>query len=98
MKRNLNKVLTTFDGEEMQSANGNVATAKIVIVDALIAQDIGLSATDKVKHFNLAEHIVQSNDPVELKIEELQLIKDAVGKHFNPLVVGKVYRILEDEE
>ena len=98
MKRNFNQELTTFSGEKMKSVDGSTATAKSVIIDALLADDRQLSGTDKMKHFALAEKIHKSDDSVELSTEDLTIIKGAVGKIFAPMVVGQVYRIIEEIE
>ena len=100
MKRNFDKVLTTFEGEEMKIAENKMATARVVIDDALLAEDPKMSGTEKMKNFVLAEkvHKTPNGESVELSTEELTIIKNSVGKIYKPLVVGQVYRIIEGEE
>lgn len=100
MKRDLNKVLTTFNGEEMKLNEGGkeAATAKAVIVDALLAERPQQSGTDKMKSYELAEriHLTPDGELIELSVEDLTLIKDVVGLIYRPLIVGQVYRIIEE--
>lgn len=100
MKRNFDKVLTTFDGEQMKLKEDGkaLATAKAVIVDALLAERPNQLGTDKMKCFELAERIHKTGpgEGTELTVEDLTTIKDAVGSLYKPLVVGQVYRIIEE--
>lgn len=97
MKRNFNVVLKTFDGEEMKGNGGKTATGVSAVVDGLLADDRQLSGTDKLKRFSLAEKIYKAGDSeVELNTEELNLIKEAVGTVFSAIVVGQIFRIIEE--
>lgn len=71
---------------------------KKVCIDALILPKVGdkTSPEEKVKRFKLAMRIEEGD--TEITIEEAALLKDLVGEMFGPLIVGRVWEILENTE
>ncbi len=71
-------------------------TLKSVCTDALLnqQQDDKMSGDDKVKHFNLAE-IVYAGGEIDLKSEQIALLKELIGKRYFPLIVGPAFKVLE---
>lgn len=95
MKKNLDTKITTLKGEEVP-VNGEPATVRGIVVDALLAQMPGENpdSKEKVDRYKLA---VRLNDGGEqdLTPEEIVLIKKLVGKNYGPLVVGQVFALLD---
>lgn len=53
-----------------------------------------MDAKQKVELYLLSKKIAGRGD-VELTTEEVVLLKERVGKAYNPLVVGRVYEVLD---
>jgi hypothetical protein len=94
MKLNLNKPIKDLDGNIIEKI-----TAKSLIRDALVTlgeDDKNLSGEAKYTQFSLALRITEAGDgEVELSSEEITKIKALVGRMFYPLVVGRLFDILE---
>jgi hypothetical protein len=95
---NTNTVITNLVGEPMKDmdANGEAtdATLKSTIVNALLSPVQKEQGTEKVKKYELAKRIYEA-DEIELTAEEITLIKSRVGDTFVPIVVGRVFEMLE---
>lgn len=76
---------------------------KPVLIGSLIVQALGVpdqadSPELKVKRFDVSLRVhraAKANEPVDLTVEEAADIKKVVGKHFAPLVVGRIYELLD---
>lgn len=105
MKVNFSQKLTQINGQPLLDADapnedGNSikqATAKSVVVNALMFPDTTDSGEGKLKKWNLANRIYSSDREVEISVEEANVIKKSVGKSFGPVVVGPVYNLLEGD-
>ena len=92
------KVLVNIAGEPLKDSVNGVAvdvTVKTVIVNALLnpmEKDTGMQKLEKEE---LARKVYQ-NDSVDLTIEQVKLIKDRIGEMYAPIVVGQVWRLLEN--
>ena len=95
---NVNQVLKTMDGQVMQDNDGQGkaidATAKLVIVNAILSPVEKESGIDKVKKYELAKKVYAS-DEVDLNEDEIKLIKDRVGEGFAPIIVGQIFELLK---
>lgn len=65
--------------------------------DALMRFEDKEKADEKLKKFNLGMKI-NKDIIVDLKAEEIVLLKETIGKHYAPVVVGRMYEILENED
>jgi hypothetical protein len=73
------------------------ATLRTVLLGACLntlRADELMDAKQKVELYLLSKKIASKGD-ADLAIEEVALLKDRVGKAYNPLVVGRVYEILD---
>jgi hypothetical protein len=97
MKINFAKELMMIDGKtKMPAADGNIATVKGAVIDALLAtynDEQNLAGAEKLKRYKLAMRI--SNDETEFESEEVTLFKTLTGKAYGPIVVGQVWDTLE---
>lgn len=57
----------------------------------------GMAGAEKEKRFRLAMKLFDQS-PVELSAEEVVCVKDAIGKAFMPLIVGRAFQILDPSE
>lgn len=69
-----------------------------LIVTNLIGEDAKATPEERFNNFRLASKIKDTEDEVELSIEELATIKKKVGENPMPLVVGRVWEALETLE
>ena len=103
MKRNLNVVLKTLDGQPLKEEHNGTARDVLLsrlAVNALLANyedEKNLSGDDKVKRFKLAQQINDADGEVEVTAEQVSLLKSLIAKGYTPLVVGQAYEILEGE-
>lgn len=96
MKRIVTTVLTDLHGEAMNGAGGPL-TLRSACVDALLGayqDEVALPGEEKYRRFQLATKL-SSSDEVDLTAEEITQLKKLVGKAWSPLVVGRVYELLE---
>ncbi len=93
--KNFDATIKNFDGTEVLDA-GKPIQLKSFIVNALTAEftDERVTGDEKLRRFKLAEAVYKGGD-IELKIEDMSLIKDLVGKAYSALIVGQVYQVLE---
>ena len=87
-------VLVGEEGKE------EVLTLRLVCtrsLTAILRQDDSVKGEEKLRRGMLAERIYV-NDEVELKAEEVALVKELVGRLYGPLVVLRVWRMLDPAE
>lgn len=95
MKVNFIVPILDIEGKEIKKEDGRTAFAlKDACVGALMANDEKLDGSEKMKRFLMATKI-QAAKELELKIEEVVLLKEVVGKNYGTLVVGRVFEILD---
>lgn len=87
--------LKTLDGGPVVDASGPV-TVRSVAVNALLANypDEHPTGEEKLRRYQIAR-AVHAGGKVELRVEDVALIKLLVGKAYSPLVVGPVFEALE---
>lgn len=73
---------------------GAPLTLGIVAANALLADEKGLTGTQKIERFELAKKIY-SGGSLELSEEERVRIKELVEKNYPPLVYARVIELLE---
>ena len=93
MKVNLKTSLKAFDGADVTDATGPVLISTLCI-NALMKEDT-VAGAEKMKRFLLARRIYDAEGDLDITVEEASLIKDLVGSTFAPIVVGRVYELLE---
>jgi hypothetical protein len=69
-----------------------------VIQTNLLSEDKNATPTDRFNYYRLASRIKDAEGEVEFTLEELKLIKDKVGQNSMPLVVGRVWEVLDGLE
>ena len=89
------EVLKDLDGKPIKHESGELTLGEAATI-ALLApyQDEQAKGDTKAKRFLLAIKVRQATD-VKLTAEEVKEIKDVVAKAFAPLVVGRVWEIID---
>lgn len=98
MKTDFNTEILDFNGKPIPYRDGSEivnTTAKRICIAGLTAALKGeesLPGDKKFQRYQIAQKI---NDDKEISIEEAKIIKEVVGKGFDPLIVGRIYELLE---
>lgn len=110
MKIDFNVVLKTVFGKPMQGEPKVDSENRIIgfedctlggaCLQGLFASkaDEGQSGQQKMERHRIAAKVAQSletKQPIDLKVEEVSLIKELVGKHVNSAAVGAVWDEIE---
>ncbi len=96
----IDTALRDFDGEAINDTKGKPATVRGACIEALLAvfqDEQNLSGEEKLKRFQLALKVKESQPVADFTVEELSLMKKLVGKAYAPLIVGQTYTILESK-
>jgi hypothetical protein len=93
MKINVAQPILDLDGKQIDGE----ATLRKACVQVLLNPlkgDDGQSGQDKASLFALAMQINSEDEP-DLAIEDWAKIKERVGRGYGPLVVGRVYAMID---
>ncbi len=100
MKRNFDQLLTGLGGkpllnEDQQPTN---LTLGAICVQALLMTfpDEQVTGEEKFRRYQLAERLSTGGE-VEVTAEEVALLKNLAGKGYVPLMVGAVWKALEEQ-
>jgi hypothetical protein len=98
MLRDFNTNILDVQGNPIVTA-GKPMTVREAIGNALHAalQGEQPNGDEKYKRFQLSLKIETSDGKPDLTTEDLSRIKDVVGKAFGPLVVGRVFDLLDQK-
>lgn len=96
MKIDVTAVLLDRAGEPMRNEAGafTLREALITALDAPLDTDKALTAAQKLEMHRLALRIYEQDEP-DLAAEEVVLLKARVGAGFRPLVVGRVFEMID---
>ena len=99
MKIDFSKELIGYDGEPLKEGD-KIITLAMVCCNALgnpAPDEAQLPGEEKARRFDLAVAVYASKGPLDLKVEQVALIKSLIGKLYGPMVVGPVWKLLEGE-
>jgi hypothetical protein len=96
MKIDFSAVIKDLDGDPVKDGEKDATLGRVACTALLAsyADEQNLAAEDKVRRFRLAE-IAAKGGEREVKVEDVALIKQLIGKAFAPLVVARAYDIIE---
>jgi hypothetical protein len=112
MKVNVTQPIKELDGSQLMTGKDTCPTCRqtvgkteqmtlrSVVVDALLTtfgDERELSGEDKLKRYDLAVQIYAC-DEMQLKAEEVALIKKLVARRYGPLVTGQAWAMLDPKE
>lgn len=97
MKVNLSTPILDHRGQPAVDENQNQITAKDVIVQALLmgGRAENKSEEEKYKQYVLLTSISEGSDEIDLKAENIVLIKTLVNEVYPALVYGRVRDIID---
>jgi hypothetical protein len=100
MKIKLNETLKNLDGATILMSPADRSKEyqlKEVIISSILTPIEKESQEDKWKKYEIFKKVRDVNDEVELKAEEIALIKKCIG-HFQPqLIMGQCFEMIEKQ-
>ena len=102
MKIDYNQKLKSLSGKELKDNQTNEDLClKDVCANALLGlfdDERKLEGKEKLRRYQLANKIYGAKEPIELKSEEITLLKTLVSKAYAALISGQVWKILDPAE
>jgi hypothetical protein len=95
MKVKVNNPLKDVEGHPLQGEKGKTLTMRDVCINSLLTPVQGDDEKLKWEKYEIFKKLRDATDEVELKLEELNIVKKAVGKLQPPLLMGQVWEMLE---
>lgn len=98
MKIDFNQFILNLKDEPIKDG-GEDLTLGTVCTAALLNADFRESdAKEKFSRGSLALKISDTEGPINLKAEEITLLKELVGKVWNPLIIARAFPMLDSAE
>jgi len=97
MLRNFNLAILDMAGNAIKDEENKAVTLGTVCVNALLstAQSDTTPGQEKAARYKLAMKIHGEAGDVDVTAEDISRMKDLCGKIYGPLVVGRVWELLE---
>jgi hypothetical protein len=96
MKVKINQQLKGADDKPLQSEKGQPITFKDIAVHSILSPIQGDDEKKKYEKYEIYRKMRDAKgDEVELKTEELNILKQAIGKVQPPLVMGQCWDMIE---
>ena len=95
MKVKVNNQLNDVEGKPLQGDKSKTLTMRDVCINSLLTPVQGDDEKIKWEKYEIFKKLRDATDEVELKLEELSLLKKAVGKLQPPLLMGQIWEMLE---
>ena len=95
MKIKINQKLKDSDDKDIIIGNRPAMTLRDVIVSSILNPAEKETQEQKYEKYSLFKKLKDAKDEVELKIEDIALIKKAIGEIQPPLVLGQCWDLLE---
>lgn len=99
MKVNLNDTIKNLKGEpiKIRDTEENM-TLKFLCMEALIGtyeSEKSLSGGKKAERWQFATRLQSTVGNIDLKSEEISLLKELIGMAYTPLAVGQAWQLLD---
>ena len=101
MEVNVSHAFKNLDGKPIKDDEGTEFTLKMACTNALLANhpnEKDITGTEKARRYNLAMDIHKAKDKIDLRSEDVTLLKELIAKMGSPLVVGQAYEILDPKK
>jgi len=95
MKVKINQILQGSEEQALKGPKGNPLTMREVCINSLLIPSQGDDEKLKWERYEIFKKLRDAKDEVELKLEELNIIKKSVGRTQPPLIMGQCFEILE---
>lgn len=101
MKVKINETLLGYDGDPIEMQEGGTdpfaltlrKACCMALLRAMSSQQC--EGLEKMERFDLCRRIYEADDDIELKAEEIVLLKSVSGEFFLPGVMGPIWLLLE---
>jgi len=93
------QVMKDLDGKAIRDGEAEL-TLRSVTVNALMTllpDERSLGGEEKARRYTLGMKIHKAKEPLELKAEQVTLVKKCVGGVYTPLVVGQAFHLLDND-
>jgi hypothetical protein len=97
MKVKIDQVLQDVERQPIKSEKGKSLTMRDVCINSLLTPTQGDDEKVKWDKYEIYKKLRDAKGEVELKLEELNVLKKCVGKIQPPLLMGQVYDMLENK-
>ena len=74
---------------------GEPTTLKNVCINAILSPIQDEHQEAKFKKWEIYKKFRDAKDEIVLTVEEIKIVKDAIGKFFPPLIMGQCFELLE---
>lgn len=95
MKLKINQSLKDIEGKPLKGEKGVVLTMREICINSLLTPIQGDDEKAKWEKYEIFKKFRDAKDELELKTEEVVIIKKAVGKIQPPLLMGQVWDMIE---
>jgi len=97
MKIKLNQQLKSVDNKSPIIGERNEPlTLRNICINAVLAPIEGEDQKKKWEKYEIFKKLRDANDEVDLKVEEIVVIKNGIGRFNPPLILGQCFEMLED--
>lgn len=96
MKIKVNEKLKGVNDEFLLDREGRELTLKETIIQSLLSPVQEDRQEDKWNKYEIYKKIKNTESDVDLKTEEIAIIKKSIGKFQPPLILGQCFEIIED--
>ena len=97
MKVKINQKLMGSDGAPLEKEKGQVITFKDIAIHSILSPIQGDDEKKKWDKYEIYRKLKDAKDDVELKTEEVAILKLAIGKVQPPLIMGQCWEIIESK-
>jgi len=97
MKVKISQTLQDVEGQPLKGEKGKPLTMRDVCINSLLTPVQGDEEKAKWEKYEIYKKLRDAKDEVELKSEEITLLKKSVGKIQPPLLMGQVYDMIENK-
>jgi len=95
MKVKISTVLLGIQGEELKAEGGHKLLLKDIMINAILTPIQDDKEQQKWLKYEIFKKIRDAKDIVELTVEDVSLIKKAIGKLSPPLIYGQCVELIE---
>lgn len=97
MKLKINQQLRDVEGNILKGEKERPLTMRDVCINSLLTPVQGDDEKVKWEKYEIFKSMRDSKEEVDLKIEQITILKKAVGKVQPPLLMGQIWDMLENK-
>jgi len=97
MKVKINQQLKDVEGNILKGEKERPLTMRDVCINSLLTPIQGDDEKVKWEKYEIFKSMRDSKEEVDLKIEQITILKKAVGKVQPPLLMGQIWDMLENK-